>query len=185
MGCIRCGLCVDACTIEMHKFDKATLIDMRTVEQMTNPSAIKKTIRPRTVIYGSLLSVLFILFVTLVSIRIPLYITALRDRAMNSVFIPGIGYQNSYELHVGNMSHQDLNFSVSLKDDQQGRFEIVNQGNDYRLAASGYDKIRVLVRYKAEKPIDKKSDQIVFTVKSKDDHSIAKSTSSIFSYDKS
>ncbi len=145
IGCIACGLCVDACTDVLGKWDKKTLIDYRTIEQVTNPQAHRPYLRPRTIVYGTLLTLIIGVFIFLLSVRIPIYTVALRDRAIQSVLIPGTGVQNGYELHVGNMSHDPLRVNIAVQNG--GKFELVATGTRYEIKPGGFEKIRFIVRY--------------------------------------
>ena len=145
VGCIACGLCVDACTEVLAKWDKATLIDYRTIKQTEDPAANRPYVRPRTAVYGALLAVMVGAFAYLLAVRVPIYAVALRDRAIQNVHIPGAGYQNGYEVHVGNMSHEPLNVNIEVEN--QGRFEIIAPSTRYELKPDGFEKIRFIVRY--------------------------------------
>ena len=150
VGCLHCGLCDDACTQVMAKFKKETLIDYRTVEQVDNPRAPQRYFRPRTAIYGTILAMLAIAFTYLVWNRVPLYADVLRDRAVYNIHIPGVGYQNGYELHVANLSEKKMRFTFDAKG---GGFEIIRPRVNHEIGPGGFEKIRFIVRYRAaEKP---------------------------------
>jgi len=143
VGCIACGLCVDACTQVLGKFNKETLIDYRTIEQVRNPDAERKYLRPRTFVYGTLLLIVLSIFSVLLVARVPIYGMALRDRAIQNVFVPGEGYQNGYELHIGNVSREPLEVSIKVKD---SRYEILSPTDTYKIPPEGFEKIRFVVR---------------------------------------
>jgi cytochrome c oxidase accessory protein FixG len=143
VGCIACGLCVDACTNVLSKFEKRTLIDYRTIEQVENPDAHRKYLRPRTVVYASLLLCFATAFVYLLVTRIPMYATVLRDRAISALYVPDIGYQNGYEVHVGNQSRKPIEVKIMVLDK---RYEILAPQDTYKIGAEGFEKIRFVVR---------------------------------------
>ncbi len=143
VGCIACGLCVDACTNVLSKFDKPTLIDYRTIEQVDNPTAHRQYVRPRTIVYASLLFVFLSAFVYLLLTRVPIYATVLRDKAISNVYIPEVGYQNGYELHVGNQSKQPIEVKIQVMD---SRYQILSAQDTFKIAPEGYEKIRFILR---------------------------------------
>ena len=181
VGCIRCGLCVDACTIEMGRDEKKTLIDLRTVEQTTNPEAHRPYVRPRTIVYGSLLSLVVIVFSLLLIFRVPMYTNVTRNRTVQSTFITGIGYQNVYELNVGNMSHQPLDIVVSLENNDEN-FVIANAQPEYTIDASNMKKLQLIVRYNSEKPVKLDNQRIKFKIQNKNKPTQMRVEKSIFSF---
>ncbi len=154
VGCIACGLCGDACTQVMGKFQKETLIDYRTMEQARNPDAPRRYFRPRTLVYGSLLVALSTVFSYLLWIRVPLYVDVNRDRVIQNIHVPGAGFQNGYELHLGNMSHErrDVTVRVEAKGAGASSLEILGVESSYALEAEGHRKLRFIVRYPEGSP---------------------------------
>ncbi|MCB1200397.1 MAG: cytochrome c oxidase accessory protein CcoG [Leptospiraceae bacterium] len=150
VGCITCGLCVDACTIEMGKHDKKTLIDYRSIEQTINPTAQFKYLRPRTVVYGTMLFILVGIFSLLLYKRVPIYFTVLRDASISNIVIPGEGVQNAYELHIGNQSFDPLKVRYTLIGENKDRFTVMNESDTIQIPAEGYEKLRLILRYKPE-----------------------------------
>lgn len=174
VGCLACGLCVDACTQVMTKFKKDTLIDYRTIKQVDEPEASVPFIRPRTVIYATLLALFSTIFSIMLYNRSVLHITVLRDRQLQSLFIPDFGYQNGYELHAANKSKSPLRFSVKATEG----FELIQPGESYLVSPGELQKIRLIAR-KKEKPAGRLAETIEFQVRGPD----AEHTSqSIFSY---
>ncbi|MBL8021858.1 MAG: cytochrome c oxidase accessory protein CcoG [Leptospirales bacterium] len=143
IGCIQCGLCVDACTSVLSKFKKPTLIDYRTIAQAENAAAPRKYLRPRTVVYGSLIAVLTAAFVYLLVVRIPIYAVTLRDKAISSIKVED-RFQNGYEIHVGNMSYKPIRVSIRITDDQ---FRILAPATEYTVPPAGFEKIRFVVEH--------------------------------------
>lgn len=150
IGCLACGLCVDACTIEMAKKDKPTLIDYRTIEQVDNPTAKRKYIRPRTIIYTVFVTVLVSVFVYLLSIRVPIYVNVVRDRNVNELYLEGMGVRNDYRVNIGNMSYDPLKVKVEILSDDKN-LHFMNQAEDqtFTVKEGGYRKIQVPVLYEA------------------------------------
>ncbi|MBE7437766.1 MAG: cytochrome c oxidase accessory protein CcoG [Spirochaetales bacterium] len=174
VGCLACGLCADACTQVMAKFKKETLIDYRTIKQVDEPTAAVPYIRPRTLIYATLLLVFSTVFGVVLYNRSILHTTVLRDRQLQSLFIADIGYQNGYELHAVNKSKEPLTISVRAADG----FELIQPEESYTVAAGELQKIRVIAR-KRERPPGRFAEPIEFKVQGPDGIQINKS---VFSY---
>lgn len=178
IGCIACGLCVDACTQVLSKHDRRTLIDYRTIEQVKNPDAHRPYVRPRTAVYGVLLSILISVFVGLLLVRVPIYGVAIRDRAMQSVFIPGEGYQNGFELHVGNVSHEPIEVKIIVEDP---RYKILSSQETYKIAPEGFEKLRFVVR-DSEQNVLARSRPIEFKIIDINQPKNVKAIKTIFTY---
>ncbi|MCE9500130.1 MAG: 4Fe-4S dicluster domain-containing protein, partial [Leptospira sp.] len=114
IGCIACGKCVDACTKIMGKEKKKTLIGYLTENQVSAKTKEIKWIRPRTVVYGTLLSVVLVTAITLLSFRIPLYMSILPDRNVQPMSIPGNIVRNFYKMKVQNLSLQEQNLNIEV-----------------------------------------------------------------------
>ncbi|MFN3604647.1 MAG: cytochrome c oxidase accessory protein CcoG [Leptonema sp. (in: bacteria)] len=145
IGCLHCGLCVDACTTVMSKFNKETLISYKTVEQTINPNSKVQYLRPRTVIYGTILTVLVITFIFLVIVRVPIYTAVLRDKAISNVYIPNQGWRNGYEVHIGNLSFEPID--VELQIESKYPLHNLTETNEYHIRPEGYEKIRIILEY--------------------------------------
>ena len=183
IGCIACGLCVDACSQVMGKFEKETLIDYRTIKQAEDHAAPRQYFRARTLIYGTLMVVLSSVFIYLLSVRVPVYAVATRDRAIREVMIPNVGVQNGYELHVGNMSYTPLRFQVKLVGASGKKLKLLLAQDSYSVAPEGLEKFRVIVRYPAsagEAP--NKAIPIAFEVSDLENPGNKKVTRSVFTF---
>ena len=141
VGCLSCGLCVDACTIVMNKLDKPTLIKYQPLEQTNKPPHY---LRPRTVTYGLLLGVALTLFSFLLYARLPFYADSALDKAIPAAYIPGTGWQNGYEFHIGNKSHNDIQLSIST--DNQTDYRMIGFEDGMRISPGEHRKFRVIVQ---------------------------------------
>lgn len=83
LECIACGKCVDACTSVMDKLGHPTLV--RYTTEAEEQGRTVRWIRPRTVAYGSLLSVLLVAGIWAVSGKTSLELNV--DRATGSPYI--------------------------------------------------------------------------------------------------
>lgn len=119
VGCIACGKCVDACTIQMGKENKKSLIYYDSEDNIEKKQKIK-WIRPRTVLYGSLLTAVSILAVILIYTRVPLFINAQPDRNIAPMLTPNNTVRSFYNVKIRNLTYneQELKFIVENIKDQ-------------------------------------------------------------------
>lgn len=117
IGCLTCGLCVDACTIEMGKKDKVTLIDWKTIEQTENPEAPRNSWRTRTIIYGILLLTVIGFFSYRVVSRVPIQAIVYAEPSTFKMFLPELGIRTDYTITLGNFFSIDKKIRVELVSD--------------------------------------------------------------------
>lgn len=145
IGCLSCGLCVDACTTVMGKQKKESLIESVTIEQVDHPEAKVHYARGRTIVYGIILTILASVFTYLLVTRVPIYASAIKEKSISSIYVPGTGWQNGYEIHVGNLSSKDIDVTIEAYGDYP--FSIIREDDRLHVGAGGYEKVRFLVQF--------------------------------------
>jgi len=105
--CIACTACIDACDGVMDKMHYPRgLIRYATENALVNrwpaAQALRRVLRPRVIIYGSLLVVIASAFVVSLSLRRPLKVDVVRDRATMSRQVEQGAIENVYRLQVMN-----------------------------------------------------------------------------------
>jgi cytochrome c oxidase accessory protein FixG len=133
VGCIACGKCVDACTSIMAKENKESLIRYMAQNQVENRSAKIKWIRPRTIAYALLLTIVLSSAIYQLSNRVPIYLSILPDRNIQPMIIPGNRVRNFYEVKLQNISLRDQNLDWEIESDFQAPLNLLigsdpNQG---------------------------------------------------------
>lgn len=109
--CIGCAACIDACDEVMQKMEYPTGLIRYTTQNALEGKPIH-LLRPRTIVYASILMITTILLIISISTRIPLEVDIIRDR--NSLFREteeGL-IENVYVLKVINMDSADHTYSV-------------------------------------------------------------------------
>lgn len=143
--CIGCSLCVDACNQTMQKVGRPrglirwdTLARQQAFEtKATAPSW--RPLRPRTLLYALLLSVVALVMMGAFLLRTDTELTVQRDRSPNFVRLTNGDIRNSYTVKVLNKSRESRNFRLQT-DGLQGAVlgfvgaEVEGQGSDARLA---------------------------------------------------
>jgi cytochrome c oxidase accessory protein FixG len=100
LECIQCARCVDACESVMSRFDQPTLVRYSSISADTSRTA--RAFRPRTMVYGGLLTTLTAAAVVLLLGRVPFEATV--NRAPGSLFTEDSdGFvRNTYLLKITN-----------------------------------------------------------------------------------
>jgi polyferredoxin len=100
LECIQCARCIDACESVMSKFDQPTLVRYSSIA--ADEGAPKRRFRPRTLVYGTLMTALVAAAVVLLMARVPFEVTV--NRAPGSLFtLDEDGYvRNTYLLQITN-----------------------------------------------------------------------------------
>ena len=108
--CIACAACVDACDDVMDRFS----LPRGLVRYTTQHALDHKTthvLRPRVLVYGSLLGVLFAGFIGALALRQPVGIDVIRDRNALYRLLDDGRVENVYTVKILNKSEQAHDFS--------------------------------------------------------------------------
>lgn len=117
--CINCTSCIDACDGVMDKmrYDRGLIrFDTQRAmsEPMTREEKLKRLFRPRVVIYGSVLLALSIAFVAGLSLRSPVRVDVVRDRATLARVVDDGQVENVYRLQLMNATESVQRYSISV-----------------------------------------------------------------------
>ena len=121
LECIGCSLCIDACNGIMEKVGRPKwLIAYDTDENIQRRLKGEKSrfnlIRPRTIIYGVLLSVIGGIMLFSLMNRSVLDLNVMRDRSPNYVPISDTGVRNGYTLKVLNKASHARSLVLETRD---------------------------------------------------------------------
>lgn len=110
--CITCALCIDACDAVMEKmhYDKG-LIRYSTENRMEGQPG--RIIRPRLVGYFLATLVMLLLFLTVMTTRVPLQLDVIRERGDLFYRVDRQRIENIYLLKIMNMSQQQQRYLVA------------------------------------------------------------------------
>ncbi len=120
MGCIGCGLCVDACNEVMHKIGRpGELVRFDTqLNQVSQATAGKRVpvrlIRPRTILYAAMMSVVVGLIAAGLALKPGLDISVLRDRAPLYVALSDGSIRNAYTFKISNMTRDPRDYVLTV-----------------------------------------------------------------------
>ena len=116
--CIGCAACVDACNSVMDKVERPRgLIRYSTDHAMENNFNSKqirqRAMRPRVLIYTSILALIIIAVCTSLALRTPLKMDVIRDRGSMGREVEDGMIENVYRLQIMNTSEQSQHFKIS------------------------------------------------------------------------
>ena len=142
LECITCALCIDACDEIMDRIGKPRgLIDYmalkdETAERVGNEGAslLKHVLRPRTLLYFGLWSLIGVGLVVALFLRSPFDLNVTPVRNPLFVTLSDGAIRNTYELRLRNKQHEQMPFTLS-----------VEGGPDLSLSIEGAEARTVLV----------------------------------------
>ena len=118
--CIGCGLCVDACNNVMDKMNYPRgLIKFSTqngvAQGWTQSQIFRRVMRPRVLIYSSVLIALCVAMLVSLLSRTPLKVDIERDRAALSRIVAGGKLENIYRLQIMNATEAPQRYRISAR----------------------------------------------------------------------
>ncbi|MEM1315752.1 MAG: cytochrome c oxidase accessory protein CcoG, partial [Pseudomonadota bacterium] len=150
LACITCALCIDACDDVMAKVGKPRgLIDYITLQDEEVETAGAKPIplwtrilRPRTLVYFTLWSVIGVAMVVSLFMRDSINLTVARDRNPTFVVLADGAIRNGYTVKITNQNNEPRDFELSFRSDHP--LEANLQAIDGLRVTVEADKIRSL-----------------------------------------
>ena len=123
IGCITCGLCIDACDAMMEKVDLprklisySTLADYEGAHAgQPQVSVLSALMRPRTLIYAAIWGGLGLALVTALVLRDRLDVAVERDRNPTFVRLSDGSIRNTYTVRVANMRPESRVFEMKME----------------------------------------------------------------------
>lgn len=118
--CIACAACIDACDEVMEKVGLPPKLirysSENNDEQGGGDFDIKKTIfRPRILIYGTILGLIFAGFVTALFMRSSFQVDVIRDRGGLYRIVESGAIENGYQIRLMNKSQQAQQYTVAVQ----------------------------------------------------------------------
>ena len=111
--CIACGACIDACDSVMDKMGSPRGLIRYTTEEALHGRRTR-IVRPRMLVYASLLLVICTLFAYSLATRTPLILDVIRDRNALYREIHGDVIENTYSLRVINLDSRAHTYRLSV-----------------------------------------------------------------------
>jgi cytochrome c oxidase accessory protein FixG len=118
--CIGCGACIDACDQVMDKMRYPRGLIRYTSERamhdrLTPKEARRHLLRPRVLIYASIMLVLITGFIVALTMRQPLKVDVIRDRGALAREVDGGKIENVYRLQLMNASEKPVRVTITAE----------------------------------------------------------------------
>jgi cytochrome c oxidase accessory protein FixG len=114
--CIACGACIDACDAVMDKLQYPRGL-IRYATQKSIEGGSSRLLRPRVILYFSLLLLLFGGFIWSIAHRVPLIVDVMRDRnALYRIASDG-AIENAYTLKIMNKEGVARRYRITVEDE--------------------------------------------------------------------
>jgi cytochrome c oxidase accessory protein FixG len=116
--CIGCAACIDVCDSVMNKVGYARgLIRYSTQNGVaggwSRAQMFKRALRPRVLVYGAVLGVIAIGFVTSLAMRSPFRVDVVRDRGSMARVVEDGSVENVYRLQIMNATERVQRYAVT------------------------------------------------------------------------
>jgi len=185
--CIGCGVCIDACDKIMDKLSLPRGLVRYTTENALkkgwdSPEVLHHVLRPRTLIYGTILFGIVTAFVWGLVTRIPFRVDVARDRTPTGRVVSGGMVENDYEMKLMNMTEVPRTFVVSV-DGLEG-ISIVSDKQQFTIDPAKSSEKEVVVVRAPKEAGQPGSNRIYFNVVSTDDPNVKRREKAVFLYPK-
>ena len=119
LGCIQCGLCIDACDAIMTKLGRATGLiaydtDLNIRQRIEGKKAFYKLVRMRTVLYAAIIAVVGGIMIYTLATRDSEGISIIHDRNPMYVRLSDGALRNGYTIRIVNKRLKYRDFIVSV-----------------------------------------------------------------------
>ena len=116
--CIGCGACADVCDTVMDKMGYAKgLVKYSTQNAMsqhwTQSQTLRHVLRPRVLIYSSILGAIVVAMLVSLSMRTPFKVDVVRDRGVMARIVAGGKIENIYRLQVMNATESTQHYKIT------------------------------------------------------------------------
>lgn len=123
LGCIQCGLCIDACDSVMEKIGRPTRLiaydtDLNVKARMEKRPTHVRIVRWRTMVYVLLIAFVGSAMLYTLATRSNVGINVLHDRSPMFVRLTDGSVRNAYTLRLINKNHNARTFEISVTDSE-------------------------------------------------------------------
>jgi cytochrome c oxidase accessory protein FixG len=130
LGCIQCGLCIDACDTVMAKLGRPTGLiaydtDDNAERREKHEEPVYRIVRPRTIIYTALIALIGALMLYALTNRNNVGISALHDRNPLFVRLADGAIRNAYTIRVTNKALDARPFRLEVLGLNEPKFEVI------------------------------------------------------------
>jgi cytochrome c oxidase accessory protein FixG len=118
--CISCAACIDVCDEMMVKMGYPKGLIRYTTENAleqhwTSRQVLRHVFRPRVLLYGGILGLIIIGFITSLALRTPYKVDIVRDRAALARYTEDGQIENIYRIQIMNASEKSQTYTLSVE----------------------------------------------------------------------
>ena len=129
MGCIQCGLCIDACDNVMARIGRPTGLiaydtDINVQRRIAREEPVVNIVRPRTLLYAALIVMIGAVMAYALMGRATLGVSALHDRNPIFVRLADGGVRNGFTLRLSNMTLEPRPFRLEILGLPEARLDV-------------------------------------------------------------
>ncbi|NWL75175.1 FixG Ig-like domain-containing protein, partial [Bradyrhizobium elkanii] len=130
LGCIQCGLCIDACDAVMTKVSRKTGLigydnDINVQRRVAGKQEIFKPVRARTVVYAGLITVVCAVMLYALMSRTLLDVNVLHDRNPIAVRLSDGAIRNGYTLRFLNKRGFDRVIAIDVDGPADAKLHVI------------------------------------------------------------
>jgi cytochrome c oxidase accessory protein FixG len=152
LGCIQCGLCIDACDAVMDKIDRAPRLiaydtDLNIQRRLEGQTPVVRIVRMRTILYVAIIALVGGVMLYALATRNHAGISVIHDRNPVFVTLADGGIRNAYTVRLINKRRESRFYVLSLRGLDAAHLEVIGEGMgapDKPLVEIGPDQTREL-----------------------------------------
>jgi cytochrome c oxidase accessory protein FixG len=119
LGCIQCGLCIDACDVVMRKVGHPTRLiaydtDANVRRRMDGKLASVSIVRPRTLVYVAVMLIVGAVMLTTLATRASVGVSVIHDRNPMFVRLSDGAIRNAYTMRILNKVTEPRSFAFAV-----------------------------------------------------------------------
>jgi cytochrome c oxidase accessory protein FixG len=149
LGCIQCGLCIDACDAIMSEIGRPTGLiaydtDINGHRRQAGQPPVYRLIRARTILYAGIIALVGVIMIYALATRSSLSLNVLHDRNPLFVLLSDGGVRNNYTVRILNKG-SERTFALDVSGLEGANLQIpgTERGADGKLAVDvGQDQTR-------------------------------------------
>ncbi|MCX8504267.1 MAG: cytochrome c oxidase accessory protein CcoG [Beijerinckiaceae bacterium] len=157
LGCIQCGLCIDACDDVMAKIDRPLRLiaydtDVNIKRRQSGLSEVFKPVRARTLLYAVMIAAIGGVMAYALANRAPFTVNVIHDRNPIFVKLSDGHIRNGYTVRIANMLSDPQSFTLRVDGLHEAHIEIIGGEAEIEglpsitVGADQTREMRVLVR---------------------------------------
>ena len=175
LGCIQCGLCIDACDDVMSKIERPLRLiaydtDVNIKRRQSGLGEVFKPIRARTLLYAIMIVGIGGVMIYALANRAPFTLNVIHDRNPIFVKLSDGHIRNGYTVRIANMLSDFQTFTLKVDGVHESHIEIIGGEGEIgglpaiSVGADQTRELRVLVRAGEEDDREGESAHLTFTL---------------------